>query len=451
MNINWRDLVLQILLAVAVALVLLFASTTTSRLHDGERKMHGGAKHEPQASNPAETFVEVVLESSPLSQLSAGFTGIAPSMHLIRLSVSRPLSNVDPIEHPSRRRYGRIDFSFAFLVFLPIALIPMYYFIYKRCVSRGDAEKLASGRTKLLDFCIERILLPLLGIAGFVSLVTLACLYAAGLRLASNEVLGLIAVWAVTVSFYLLAWILLFALFLLRSASFSSAIIQYAATFLLIVFIVPQFVQTVILAIERPHGRLPLVVERRRILQNTRLGDQAAVDRFMQRKGYSPLDWTEPMTEPVSQALVNLRIEEAIAPRLVEFESSVDRLDSLALTSSWLSPFLVAQYAVDDIAGTGLSRYSDFRKAAIEYHEKWQKYTFDFVARRQFLDYDALRNAPKFQYYNSDTGSILLSVLPRSGYLIGLCAALAFGISRQLRQLLPQSKKTGRNTGLSFT
>jgi ABC-2 type transport system permease protein len=444
MNINWRTLILQILLGLSVATVLLLASINTSKLHDQVRKLHAGAHREPQAADPAEAYMEIVLEASPLAQLSAGFTSIAPSMHLIRLGATRPMSNIDPIEHPARRRFGRIDFSFAFLVFLPIALIPLAHLIYRKCIQRGATEKLLDGRSTLLDFSIERILLPLLASAGLVGLITLACLYSAGLRLGSNELLGMITLWTLMLSLYLLAWILLLSWLLLRASSFSSAIIQYSAVFLLLVFLLPQFMQTLALSIERPKGRLPLIVERRKLMNQPTAETRAQVDRFLVRKGFKALDWTQPLPKPQALALENLRIEEAVAPKLLEFERTVTTLDNIALVSSWASPFLVAQAGVDDIAGTGLARFSAFRTEAIQFHDTWRAYTFKFLANREYLDFDSLRNAPKFNMPDYISSSVVTYSLVRCAYFALICLALMFGISSRLKHVLPKRKRAAR-------
>jgi len=444
MNFNTKRILLQLTLGICVAMVLLFASSTTSKLHEQERKIHAGANREPQLADPATSFFEIVLESPPLGQLSAGFTGIAPSMHMIRLDATRPLSNVDPIENPARRRFGRIDFSFALLVFLPIALIPLCYMIYKKCISRGDAEKLASGRTKLFDFVIERIFLPLLGSGALVFLVTIACLYSSGLRLNSNELLGRLSLWGLLTSLYLLSWILLFAFLLIRSASFPSATIQYAGVFLLVVFLLPQLIQSIELAIERPKGRLPLIVERRKLATEMRLDDQAGVDRYLTRQGFAPLNWTEPLPKQQSIALLNLRIEEAIAPKLKEFEDNVRSLDEMAIAASWLSPYAVAQFGVDDLAGTGLARYSSFRTAAIAFHEQWRKYALAFLAKRQILDFDSLRDAPKFKSVGEDSSQVFLFGVLRCLYFSVIALLLVIGIRKELQKLLPQSKRAAR-------
>lgn len=441
---NWREIALPIALGITVVFVFLFASANTSRLHNQERNIHLGATREPQSADPASSFLEIVLEPSPLAQLSAGLVGIAPSIHMIRMAATRPLSNVNPIEHPARRRFGRIDFSFAFLVFLPIALIPLFYMIYKKCASQGDQEKLISGKISLFDFGVERILLPLFASGGLVFAVTIACLYSSGLRLNSNELLGRLSIWALLISLYLLCWILLFAFLLLRSASFSMATIKYAAIFLMLVIVMPQLIQSLELSIERPKGRLSLIVERRKLSAEIQPGDQAGIDAYFTRQGFGPLNWTEPLPKPQSIAIDALRVEEKFAPKLQDFDENVRKLDDMAIIGSWISPFLVAQFGVDDLAGTGLARYSRFRTASITYQEQWRKYTLGFLAKRQFLDFDALRNVPKFNGNGEDFTRIFLLGVSRCVYFGVIFSFLAIGIRRELSRILPKNIKAAR-------
>jgi len=444
MNTKVKTLLLQLLTGLGVAIALLFASSVTSQLNEFERNVHGGATREPQVADPAGAFLEIILESSPLAQLSAGFVGIAPSMHMIRLSATRPLSNLDPIENPARRRFGRIDFSFVFLVLMPIALIPLFYVVYRKCSDRNDLEKLKSGRTKLFDFAIESILLPLFASGGFIFLVTLACLYSGGIRLGSNELLARITLWALVIVSYLLGWMLLFAFLVLRSKAFASATIWYAAIFLGVVIVLPQLMQTIQLSIERPKGRLPLIVERRKLMAEVRSDDRAAMDRFLSRQGFKAMNWTEPLPNLQALALQNLIIEDKISPKLKDFEANVQRLDNMAIATAWVSPYLVAQIGLDDLAGTGLTRYSRFRAAAIAYHEQWRNYALGFVVNRQFFDFDAMRNIPKFKFADEELGPILTVASLRCVYLVLICLLLGFGVMKELEKILPKRKKAAR-------
>jgi hypothetical protein len=213
---------------------------------------------------------------------------------------------------------------------------------------------------------------------------------------------------------------------------------------LLLVFVFPQFIQSVQLSLERPKGRLPLIVERRKLMAETKADDQAAIDRFLTRQGLPAINWSEPLTKAQSVALVNLRIEEKIAPRLKEFEDNVRKLDEMAIMASWISPYTTAQFGVDDLAGTGLSRYSAFRTAAIAYHEQWRKYALGFIARRQILDFDSLRNAPKFKSRTEDSGEVFFLGSLRCLYFLVIAILLTFGINRELRKILPKQKKAAR-------
>lgn len=442
--IQWRYVLLQVFTATVVAIVLLLASTNTARLNDMNRKVQAGATREPQSADPAESFVEILMDPSSLAHLSAGYTGIAPSMHMIKLSSSRPLSNLDPLEHPARRRFGRVDFSFAFLVFLPIALIPMYFLIYRKCTARGDVEKLTTGRATLGDFVMERVLLPVFAIAGFVALVTLACIYGAGVRLGSNEQLILVMVWGLALSVYLLLWMMLFTWLLLRTKAFPTALLQYAGIFLLVVFVVPQLVQSIGLAINRPMGRLPLVVARRQAALQVRADDLAGINRYLERNKLGPISLDTPLPALQAQALANLRIEEMVAPKLAEFEASVARLDTFASIASWTTPYLVAQFMIDEIAGTGLRRHSEFRQKSIEFHETWRKFTLPLLAKRQIMDFDMLRSAPKFNFPAEDANTVLLSVGPRLLLLMALAIGLGVAIAVEIGKIVPKKKKAAR-------
>jgi ABC-2 type transport system permease protein len=428
------------ILALITACVILFASNLTSGIHEAQRKVNAAATREPQAADPAQAFVEITFDPSPMAQLSSGLTGIAPSVHFVRLGSARPMASVESLEHPSRRRWGRIDFSFAFLIYLPIALIPLAFVIYRSCTQLGDIDKLLAGRTTLLDFSIERVLLPLLGSAGFVGLVSLACLYSVGFRLGTNDMLARVAVWALLIGLYLLGWVLFYTYLLLRVRSFAVATIYYSAAFVLIAVLLPQAFQTFSFALERPRGRLPVIVERRKLAHQIRRDDRASIDRYLEREGYARLDWSTPLTAPQFAAIENARIEQQLQPQIEEFERSVQRTDQIATSFSWLSPYLVAQVGIDDLAGTGLARYSGFRSAAIAFHEQWRKYVLGFLARREFLDFDSLKAAPHFRFNGDDTGEILPGALLRCAYLTALCLFLTLSIRRRLKLLLPKRK-----------
>lgn len=440
----WMSYALQGIWIAALIALILFGAANSTRLFEAERKLQQNALREPQAADPTAVYVEVLLPQAVLPQLSVGYSGIAPSMHLIRLVAARPLSNIDPIEHPSRRRYGRIDLNFVFLIALPIAILPLCFWVYRKSLASGAVAKLMEGKVSFFDFCVERILLPIGSFLGILMLTTLGALYTNGLRIGSNELLARLSLWALIVGLYLLLWFLLFAWLLLRQSSFSEAVLAYSAASVILLMALPMMLHTLESSFAPPHERLPIILERKQLALDLHDVDRVAIDRYLQSKGSPSFDWSQPLKPAEASALASLRVEDRLAPKINAFEDSVQSLDRIAQAASWLSPLELAQSAIDDLAGTGISRYSRFRTASIGYFNDWQSYTLPFLAKRRTLDFDALRAAPKFQFKEEDSAWIFGLAGLRVLYLALLVLGILLSIRRQLEQVLPKKANAAR-------
>ena len=102
----------------------------------------------------------------------------------------------------------------------------------------------------------------------------------------------------------------------------------------------------------------------------------------------------------------------------------------------WLSPAVVAQEALNDIAGTSLARYQHFLAVVDRYHEEWRNFFIPMVSARATMtaaDYDAI---PRFEYQEESSGAILRRV---SGGTVGLVIPilLAFGIGSRILRSYP--------------
>ncbi|WP_031498752.1 DUF3526 domain-containing protein [Bryobacter aggregatus] len=436
--------VLQGLLLVALVALIVFASSVSAGIGQTETTLQRYSMKEPQVADPGSVYVEVTLPPPALLQLSSGLVGMAPSMHLIRLLATRPLTNVDVIEHPARRRYGRVDLSFVFLLVLPIAILPICFFLYRQCLASGAIEKLLSGKVSMFDFCIERILMPLGVFSGVIILSTLASLYASGMQIGSNERLGRLSFWVAIVSVYLLGWLLLFAWLLLRGSSFAGAAIRYTGIFLISVIGVPFLLQSIGSAIARPQSRLEISIDRRNLSKTIQLPEQAVVDQFLQSQGAPAIDWSQPLGNTRLIALKSLMVEEQLRPKVEAFESSVRRMEQLSQIGSWLSPYTVTQFAVDDLAGSGLSRYTEFREAAIVFFQQWKTYLLPYLSTKQTLDFDALRGAPKFQMKPENSGMLFGVSAIRFLYLGVIAGTLVVLLRRELQRVLPKRANAAR-------
>lgn len=434
----------QLVLLAAMALGAVFAIANTARLARSEANFQANAQREPQLPDPLATFSEITLPPAAMPLLSSGYMGIAPSMHLIRASGTRPLSNIDQLEHPSRRRYGRFDLPVAVTFMVPLALLFIGFFLHGQLVRSGAVDQLLAGKLSVFDLVVEKLVLPLSGWFGICFLVLISALYSNGLRLDSNQSFSRLMLWSSVVFFYSLFWLLLLGWLLLRARDFSSAVLRYAAVFLLICCLLPGLSQTLAQLFAPPQMRLPLSLARKEAnFEDTELR-KSKIDAYLQSKKATPIDWSVPVAPQRLLGLSGLAVEEMLEPKVRAFEASQARFTEMAEALSWISPANLTQMAMDDLAGTGARRYQQFQDQSLAFYRRWQEYMLPKALNQQTLDYDGLKAAPRFQFVEEDANAVLLRNGLRISALMAACGVLIWLLLGQTKGLAPKKAKAAR-------
>jgi hypothetical protein len=382
---NWGRLAVQSGVAALLVLGFLYGAKVTAGLVDAERKLTANAMREPQIADPLQTYVEVTLPEAPMPLLSAGYLGIAPSIHLIRFNTALPLANVDQIENLARRRYGRVDLNFVLVNFVPLLLLPIALLAVQEMREKNAWHAVRGGRKKLLDFAMEHIMLPLFAWAGLGAAALLAVLYAFGLKLDSNENLLRLALWLLAVGIYSLFWLLVFAACLAHAKTLNRAAALYAFWGLVLLVAAPGLSASLQAAVSRP----------------------------------------EPRTEIALLRLERLQTGGGAIP-----ESGSSHGQSKILK---LAPGLFLQDLADILAGTDAGRYGDFRQRVVAFSRDWRSYLLPFVQRKEALDYDDLRRAPKFAFAKENDPRVVTRVIPNLFVLLLFLLCPAWSIRKAIQ------------------
>jgi ABC-2 type transport system permease protein len=133
----------------------------------------------------------------------------------------------------------------------------------------------------------------------------------------------------------------------------------------------------------------------------------------------------------VTQLAVNEEIERQVRPVVDRYDVQLSRQQALVDRFRLLSPAIVAQDALNDVAGTGSARYRHFVSLVEDYHQGWQTLFAAMIVGKQRVTpavYDAL---PQFQY-REESFDVLASRIGAA--LVFLVAAgitlAAIGVSR---------------------
>jgi ABC-2 type transport system permease protein len=129
-------------------------------------------------------------------------------------------------------------------------------------------------------------------------------------------------------------------------------------------------------------------------------------------------------------------VEKAVLPLYEKFQQQMDKQEAVVARFQYLSPAIMMQRAMNDIAGTGPGRYAHFMDQVFAFHREWIAFfTGKFLKQEPLTtaDYDKI---PTFTYVEESLGDVLARMAPT---LLGLVlvvtalTAVAFAALRRYR------------------
>ena len=106
----------------------------------------------------------------------------------------------------------------------------------------------------------------------------------------------------------------------------------------------------------------------------------------------------------------------------------------------FLTPALLTQEALSDIAGTGQARYQHFTAQVEAFHTAWKQYFNPRIARRAIVSCNDFAQFPQYSFHEESLGQVVRrAVVPLGGIglLVTLIALLSFAAYRRF-YLTPQ-------------
>jgi ABC-2 type transport system permease protein len=80
---------------------------------------------------------------------------------------------------------------------------------------------------------------------------------------------------------------------------------------------------------------------------------------------------------------VNSEVERRVGPVLDRYARQLSAQQGIVTRARFLSPAILMQDALNDIAGTGTARHREFVKQVEVYHQRWRDYFIPLVFRRR--------------------------------------------------------------------
>jgi ABC-2 type transport system permease protein len=364
------------------------------------------------------------LDPTPLSVLAVGQSDLLPYYLKVTTGGRQGVLKGDEIENPGNLLTGRFDLAFVIVVLFPLVILALSYNMLAGEREDGTLALVLSQPVQLRTLLLAKVGVRALVVLGVAFAIVGAGLVAAQVDLAASGVLTNVAWWFAIVAAYAAFW---FGVALLVNAvvrGSAAAAVASVSVWLVLVVLAPVLVNLVAQSRHPTPSRVAFVSMVRSVTNEA----NAVADKLMSKylvdhpelagAGVDMGDfWTRSLT-------VQDTIEKTLAPHYADFEAQLAQQQAVITGARVLTPALLMQTALEDLAGTGLPRWQAFRAQTLAFHAQWQEYFISRQIRKQKLSAAEVASVPVFRFEEETASAVTARTVTALVWLLGPAAVL---------------------------
>lgn len=373
-----------------------------------------------------------ILPPAPLAPLAVGSSDLFPYYTKVSLRSKQSFIINDEIENPHNLLAGRFDLAFAIVFVLPLLILALTYNLVSAEREQGTMALMLSQPVPA-----RRVLLLKLAVrAGFVLaltvVLTLAVVVSAGVSITAPETLPRLLLWLGVVVAYSAFWIAAAIAVNALGRSSATNALALLGVWLTVVVVIPSLVAATVTTFYPAPSRVALTTELRRVSDQAAAQGDTAVSQFLaDHPEMAQLGALSSRNAWGRTIALQERTEDAMRPTYQAFDAALEAQRAAADRFRVLSPAILVQDALHDLAGRGVNRYQHYAAQVDTFHQQWQQFFFRRVFAEATMTPQDFAAMPQFTYRDETIsalgGRVLVALLL---VLIPTFVLAAWGTSR---------------------
>jgi ABC-2 type transport system permease protein len=346
------------------------------------------------------------LPPAPLAALAIGQSDLLPYYFKVSTDARENIIAATEIENPQRLLVGRFDLAFVLIYFYPILILALCYNMLSGEQEQGTLALALSQPVPLRTLATGKVALRAAVLVAVVVAATVAALLLGGVDLVAPGALARLLLWMSAVLGYGAVWFAIALFVASRGLGSAANATVLASVWLVLVVILPAMFNLAATTFYPVPSRVELVQAVRVASDDANAEGARLLARYYDdHPELSTGDAAQAMTDfNVVRVAVNDEVERRVRPVVERHERQIAGQQALIDMLRFVSPAVLMQNALNDVAGTGLARHQAFMAQVDAYHRTWRAHFTPLVlARTPVLDYRAL---PAFTYAEEATGRV---------------------------------------------
>lgn len=374
-----------------------------------------------------------LLPPAPLGALAVGQGDVYPNYIKVTARSLDALVSGDQIEHPLAVASGQFDAAFVMLFLYPLLIFAVSFDLTAGERDSGTLRMVLAQPVTLRQVVAGKMLVRVVML-----LVPAILIPIAGAALASP--LGgsfwlRAGVWAVSITVYAAIWHGVALIVNARGLAAPANALVLAGIWLLFAVVGPA-TANLLIAVQYPMpSRVEAAVQTRAATQDATVQGSRELGQFLQDHPTSANVGREGMKQfAVLQAARDQNVADRLLAVEQSFEAQLRRQQRLASRLSLLSPTLIAQNVLLDVAGTSGARFDRFRAATAVFQRLWRAYFEPRVLDAATLTQRDYVAAPSFRFDDEPSAAMISRVTMPAIVMMALAGLFWWaGFRRYLR------------------
>jgi len=339
-----------------------------------------------------------VMPPAPLAALAIGQSDLYPYYFKVSTGSKQTFLQNDEIENPTHLLAGRFDLAFVILYLFPLVILALSYNLVSAEKESGTLAMTLSQPVRL-----RKLVLAKVAVRG-----TFLAALALGLSII-GVALGGADLSAGGAGLHLLFWVAIVILY--GAFWFALAVaVNALGVWLVLVIVVPSFMNVAVKSAYPVPSRVELI-QAIRVAGDaaTREGSLLLARYLEDHPEMAPAAAPGSAAPPDFYALnvaVTEQVERKVQPVLDHFDRQVANQQAMIDRLRFLSPAIVAQSALNDLAGSSAHRYQHFLAQADTFHREWRAFFNPRILRKAKLSAEEVGELPQFRFQEEPDGAV---------------------------------------------
>ena len=354
----------------------------------------------------------VTMPPGALAPLAVGQSDLYPYYFKISLRSKQTTLNNDEIENPVNLLAGRFDLAFVIVYLYPLLILALSYNILSGEKEQGTLALTLANPVSLTKLLAGKMLARAGLLVGLAVGITAVAVWLAGVDNGREGALARLGLWMLVIVTYGLFWFTLAVAVNAWGKSSATNALVLAGAWLGWAILVPSLLHLASSSLYPVPSRVEMIQAMRSAGKEAQKKGSQTLARFYE---------DHPELAPAGEAKApdfasltyasQIEIDRMVAPILKNFDAQVARQQAVVDRFSYLSPAVLAQQALNDLAGTGLGAYQHFQAQADRFLKTWQEYFFPKIFAREKISAAGLRQIPQYRYQEEPLGPVMARVM----------------------------------------